>query len=367
MEQMLIGIICAPELPRKITENIIDDLSTTFSQSITDNVEWKIEYQEDLLTGAAEKVDEIFEAAERIKQNNNWQYVICLTDLPIYSTAGDIVLADLNIERGIAQISLPAFGFPPMQARLKKVILQMMVELYKDESFDKKEYKQNLKTITRSFPLSPVRRIKPKEKEEKVDSRYIVHPRVNGEIRLISGMTIANRPWLLITSFKPIIAVAFATGAYSIIFTTLWKLSVHFSLIRLISLMLVSIASMVLWITLSHNLWETSTTKGDKKIKHLYNMATITTLTIGVVTFYSLLFIIFSIAILIFVPPDMFQSVTSIKEEVDALILLRLSWLGTSVAILAGAIGAGVENPELVRNIAYGYRQKQRYNEIENL
>ncbi|NWO13955.1 MAG: hypothetical protein HLX49_10050, partial [Virgibacillus sp.] len=55
------------------------------------------------------------------------------------------------------------------------------------------------------------------------------------------------------------------------------------------------------------------------------------------------------------------------KEEVDALILLRLSWLGTSVAILAGAIGAGVENPELVRNIAYGYRQKQRYNEIENL
>src|SRR5690625_6221320 len=64
----------------------------------------------DSMTGAAETVEEIFKEAALYKQDKQWDYVVCLTDLPIFHYR-DIVAADINEDKGIILLSIPAFGW----------------------------------------------------------------------------------------------------------------------------------------------------------------------------------------------------------------------------------------------------------------
>src|SRR5699024_11507579 len=103
-------------------------LTETLRSRIDNPVEWKVEIKVSPLTGAAEKVKDIVEEAKKLLERNNWDYAICLTDLPIFSRKR-VVLADANVTDGVAQISLPAFGAFPAPKRVKKTVIQMVKEL----------------------------------------------------------------------------------------------------------------------------------------------------------------------------------------------------------------------------------------------
>ncbi|WP_112179813.1 MULTISPECIES: hypothetical protein [Paraliobacillus] len=357
MSQIRIGLIAAPELPQEISNDIINQLPDIISKGIDGNVEWEVEIVVDPLTGAAETAKEVIDEAIDIKQENNWDYAICLTDLPLFAEK-DIVLSDINFHQNIARISLPAFGFTPMRSRVKKTFVKIVREMYEQTlNEEKDEWK-------RPFRFSPIRRITAPVGMNETDIRYVLTPRINGLLRLVFGMTRANRPWSIISSFKPIIAIAFATGAYVLVFPTLWELSAAFTYTRLISLMFVAVLSMVIWMITSHHLWEGKASKSKKKLRRLYNEVTISTLLLAVLFYYVVLFIIFLMAVSFFVPPELFSEKASLDGPVDLKNFIDLAWLATSVATLAGSIGAGVENEELVRNVAYGYRQNRRYNEL---
>lgn len=359
MEQIRIGLIAAPELPKEIANEIVNQLPDILSKDIERNVECNVDIVVDPLTGAAETHKEIIDAGMDIKEENSWDFAVCLTDLPLFSEK-DTVLSDINFQENIARVSLPAFGFTPMRSRVKRTVIQIIRELYKH---DMKEEREKSKSEN-PFRFSPIRRITSPVGMNETDIRYILKPRINGLLRLLLGMTRANQPWSIISSFKPIIAIAFATGAYVLVFPTLWELSAAFTLTRLISLMLVAILSMVIWMITSHNLWEPKRFKSKDKLRHLYNEVTISTLLLAVLFYYVVLFVIFLMAVSFFVPPELFISKASLDGSVELKNFIDLAWLATSVATLAGSIGAGVENEELVRNVAYGYRQKQRYNQL---
>lgn len=213
-----VGLICAPELPETIAENIYDDLIDYFNRQVDDNYDWEIEIVVDPLTGAAESSKEIIDAALSIAKKREWDYTICLTDLPLFED-NKIILADLNQKLNIAQISLPAFGSPPMRYRVKKVIMQIMQELHFNHTKDDvHKMKQAIKHLfKRNLRFSPIKREEVSMDQNKAMIRYLVVPKINSKLRTILGMSYANRPWAVISSFKPIIAVAFATGAYALI------------------------------------------------------------------------------------------------------------------------------------------------------
>lgn len=125
----------------------------------------------------------------------------------------------------------------------------------------------------------------------------------------------------------------------------------------------VSALAMVGWIILAHNLWEKSNDDKADYLRRLYNTATILTLFITVCLFYFLLFLLFSIAILIIIPMGMLQS--QLSGEVGYMNYFYIAW--TANKRLDHYWGAGIclENEEVVLSSTYGYRQRQRYKQLK--
>ncbi|OZU89132.1 hypothetical protein CIL03_08980 [Virgibacillus indicus] len=370
-KELTVGLIAAPELPAEIVEKAMDMLPDLFAEKIDKTISWKIEMIIDPLAGSAEEVDDILDEAGEIRNEKGWDFAICLTDLPIFY-GKEVVAADTCHKNHIAQISIPAFGWLPFRGAVKNAILHILKELvsYSENdlgnNLEKTKYVKQPKQLEKNFPIVKVKRIRPARYPKDVDFRYLVIPRINGKIRLLIGMTQSNRPMSIMSSFKKVIAIAFTTGAFGLIFTTLWNLSIILSTARLSGLMVAAISVLIIWIIVTHNLWERPSTRNEKRLRHLYNLTTFFTLSFSVIMYYFILFILFLIAALVLIPPGVFKEAVDFAEGPGIIQYLRLAWLTASISTIAGAIGAGMENEELVRDITYGYRQKRRYKEIQN-
>lgn len=378
MENITVGIVPAPELPATIAYKLSGSLADALNEQIPGDIKWQVEVEIDRLTGAAEKVKEIMDEALHLKEDNKWDYVISLTDLPVLYRKS-VVVADADIQNSIAQVSLPAFGMTPTPKKVRKTMVHMVKELYyrqgdmgKEVEFVRKgigikeeaKHPGYYRKIREAFRFSNVKRLELTEKYDGVTVRFVLNPAWNGVLKVLAGMTVSNRPWSIMPSFKKVVGLAFATGSYMLIFTTLWQLSALYGLVRLTGLMLVAMMAMVTWIIFAHELWEKKTyTFSSEKLRWMYNASTISTLSIAVILFYISLFILFLGAVLIFVPPNIFQD--TIQEEIGPADYLRLAWLATSAATVAGAIGAGLEKAEVVRTSTYGYRQYMRSKAIQ--
>lgn len=377
MTSITVGLIPAPGLPADIAGHLKEELPNVLRDYIDKDVSWLTEITVDSLTGAAEDIDELLHKATIMKKQQQWDYAICLTDLPVFANK-HLVTADASVKNGVAQISLPSFGFMPTRQRIRKAITQMVAELYyrssTSDSFPEESLERKLmlnendgitNILKQQFSLAATKRISPPGNSKQADIRFILKSRFIGKVRVISGMTFANRPWTALFSFKQVLTLAFATGAYISIFPTPWQLSINYSLTRLIVLTLIAVLGMVVWVIFSNNLWEKSTSNWKRKLSRLYNYTTITTLTMIVSINYIALFVFFLIGVAIFIPPDLFKAWTGLDEEVSIGYYFRLVWLITSLGTIAGAIGTGVENEDKIRDITYSYRHKQRNYQIQ--
>ncbi|MGM8365237.1 hypothetical protein ACLIBG_07110 [Virgibacillus sp. W0181] len=363
MRTITVGLIPSPDLPADIAAKMIGPLPDAFEKFVDFDVSWKVETTVDPLTGAAENIGEIIDEAAKIKKENNWDFVICLTDLPSFFKKR-VVTADVRLDARVAFITLPAFGAFPLNNRIKKAILFLLDEMYSYAEGEVGEDQSNSSDLNWRFLFSKIRRIQPAD-EKSSSVRFVLNSRVIGWLRVLSGMTFANRPWTALVSFRKIVTLAFATGAYISIFSTPWELSVEYTTARFIILMFASIFSMVIWVIFAHNLWEKPTSKGGVQLRKLYNLTTVFTLLIIVAINYIILFILFLLALSIFVPPHLFDAWTSFKGEPSLVDYFRLAWLVTSLGTLAGAIGATGEQESRIRHITYSYRQMNRLYELE--
>src|SRR5699024_121642 len=119
-----VGIIAAPERAAAITTSMMENLPNQLANQINKNIHWEVDEIVDPLTGAAEAAQDILYNATYIKQKKGWDYAVCLTDLPIFYHK-DIVAADISFNYKVAQISIPTFGWIPMQKRIEKTIIQL--------------------------------------------------------------------------------------------------------------------------------------------------------------------------------------------------------------------------------------------------
>lgn len=71
------------------------ELPSLLSSTINSEVEWQIDTMIDPLTGSAETVQKIYTKISDYQNDNEWQYTIGLTDLPIIKNK-HVVAFDIN-------------------------------------------------------------------------------------------------------------------------------------------------------------------------------------------------------------------------------------------------------------------------------
>ena len=154
---------------------------------------------------------------------------------------------------------------------------------------------------------------------------------------------------------------AFATGAVSLIYPTMWQLSASMGPWRLGTATTLASAALVAWLILDHKLWERPQSADARQRARIYNVATVVTLTIGVTVLHVGLFILLLVTAWWTLPPQMIAN--NIGHPVDVSTLLMMAWLVAAVATLGGALGSGMEDDEAVKSAAYGVRQRRRFDE----
>jgi hypothetical protein len=90
----------------------------------------------------------------------------------------------------------------------------------------------------------------------------------------------------------------------------------------------------------------------------LYNASTALTLGVAVLFSYAVLFVLVLLAAGFFLESGFLQS--NLGHPVGVSDYVRLAWMATSLATVAGALGSGLEDEETVREATYGYRQQRR-------
>jgi chromate transport protein ChrA len=356
-----LGLIPAPEMPHRLAQELSTKLPELLSRRVDERVSWEVSVICDPLTGSEPDATRVIDAGRERMEEEGWNLAICLTDLPI-RTDGRPVVATVSTAYNVAVLSLPPLGVTLLRRRVREATLQLVSELYEGnpELSRDGEYREPHQLVDRRLTelLSPIRRIVPtNEEDDEVEVRF-VSPRVRGHLRLLAGMVLANRPWRLFTTMKGTLAAAFATAAYALVMPVLWQMADSLSWVRLLALMLLAIVAMVVWIIVAHHLWERPANQEVREQAALYNASTALTLSVAVLFSYAVLFVLVLLAAGFFLESSFLQS--NLGHPVGLADYVRLTWMATSLATVAGALGSGLEDEETVRDATYGYRQQRR-------
>ncbi|WP_180987230.1 hypothetical protein [Arthrobacter sp. AFG20] len=323
MKRIQVGLVADPASPTEIAR-LLSDLEPPGGE---DRGTWDIEIVSEPFTMGSEDVDTALVRLRDQARQHEWDVVIGLTELPFRDEDdGRYLLAETDPQRRTAVLSLPALGGLRMQQRARHAVHALasgMAENTRDEH---------------SGPL----------------------PRFTSRWRLLVGMVLANRPWLLVPGLKSALVAALATGAVATINSTVWLLAGSLSWWRLVVAMIASIALVVAWLVIDGELWDRpdDNSAEARERSRLYNTSTLVTLTIGVLICYLALYVVNLAWALFVLDPAVMGGYLHVSLGYGDLFVL--TWFVASAATVGGALGTGLESDEAIRAAAYSKREEER-------
>ncbi|MEJ7223382.1 5,10-methylene-tetrahydrofolate dehydrogenase, partial [Staphylococcus epidermidis] len=88
-------MIPSPGVAHEHAKKIIPRVKKLLTERIDGDNHWNFDIKVDLMIGSAEDVHESVDKAAKLKEQHQWDYVICLTDLPSISD-NKVVISDYN-------------------------------------------------------------------------------------------------------------------------------------------------------------------------------------------------------------------------------------------------------------------------------
>jgi hypothetical protein len=340
--QPSILLIADPGAPTAIAERLSNSLPDALTERAPAKDKWNVSVRRH-----AYPIDDHAEVSEVVGTvdpgSETEDVVIYLTDLP--RRQGTMpVIADISLPDRFGVISIPGVGGLFIDRRVRNLAQTVVAEVTDRSS----THNPSVKRLTRT---------------QDDDVIHYVAPSALSRLRLLAGMVYANRPWRLVTGMSKVLMAAFATGAVSLAYPTMWQLSATMGPWRLSTATILASTALIAWLIVEHKLWERPQSASERERAVLYNASTIVTLTIGVVIFHTGLFILLLVTAWWTLPPQLVAE--NIGHPFGLSSLLLMVWLVAAVATLGGALGSGMEDDEAVKAAAYGVRQRQRFQKSE--
>jgi len=323
MKPIQVGLVADPAAPTDIAHQ----LSDLGPRGGGDREAWDIEIVSEPFSMDCEDVDTALARLRDHARQHEWDVVIGLTELPFRDEDdGRYLLAETDAQRRMAVLSLPALGGIGMQARARHAVRALI---------------SGLAGNTRDGHGEPL-------------------PRFTNRWRLLVGMVLANRPWLLVPGLKSALVAALTTGAIATINSTVWLLAGSLSPWRLIVATIASIALVVGWLVIDGELWDRPDDNSPeaREKSRLYNTSTLVTLTIGVIICYLALYVVNLAWALFVLDPAVMGGYLGVALGYGDLFVL--AWFVASAATVGGALGSGLESDEAIRAAAYSKREEER-------
>ena len=352
----MLGLLAAPGLPTEIAEELAADLPALLAEHVTDAVSWRVPVlTEPEATHLTSGVDAIDLGRERMLRHG-WDLAVCVTDAPLRIGRRPIV-ADASATHGVALISLPALGAMQTRRRARDAVIRLVDGLV-GESLETGHgvAGRRVRVGRRLAELAaPIRAVEAPDVDD-VDLRFVAAV-ARGNLRLLTGMIRANRPWRLIVRLSRALAAAAAAVALALVTSDLWKLSDALDWIRLLALMVLSVGATVLWLIVSHRLWERPRERASREQTVLFNVATTLTLLLGAAFLYAALFAMTFLGAALVIDSGVMAQ--ALGHDAGIGDYAALAWMASSLGTIAGGLGAGLESDEAVREAAYGYRAER--------
>ncbi|MET1154870.1 hypothetical protein [Arthrobacter sp.] len=328
MKPIHVGLVADPAAPTEIAQR----MSNLRAPAGKGRAAWDIEVVSEPFTTGSEDVDTAMARLRDQARQHEWDFVIGLTELPLrHDDDSRYLLAKTDPQRSTAVLSLPALGGLRMHARARRAVRALVSGMAEPTSQDEHR-----------VPL----------------------PRHGGRARLLVGMVLANRPWLLVPGLKSALVAALATGAVATINSTVWLLAGSLSWWRLMIATIASIALVVGWLVIDGELWDRpdNNSAEARERSRLYNTSTLVTLTIGVLIGYVALYLVNLVWALFILDPAVMGGYLQVSLGYGDLFVL--AWFVASAATAGGALGSGLESDEAIRAAAYSKREEERRNRL---
>lgn len=349
-----IGLVPSPGLPEDIADDIREDLASKLHEIVDSNVRWVVRVVPDPITGSDVETPDLLEELGELAHTDAWDFTIALTDLPVRRN-NNVVIADASREQRAGWISIPALGPFMLRRKVRRITVQLVEDLYLAPGADEDQEDD--------LPQAEVAgRGDTTDAEEAIDVRYISKSKL-AIVRLLGGMVYANKPWTIIPSFKTTAVAAIGTGSFGIIFASVWELGEYSTTLRLIVLSLLAMSLLGGWIIVAHGLWQPQHGRSSRFLTALYNTTTVITIGTGVLVAHVMIYVVLLFEAVVFMPPMVLEN--RLEMPVNAVNYLTAAWVTTNVATLAGALGAGVEDTERVRESSFNWRMQRRFEEHE--
>lgn len=327
MTPIHIGLMADPAKPTELARTI-RDLQPPGGRHLD---VWDIDVVSEPFTVGCEDVDTALARLRDQARKRHWDLVIGLTELPLRDDDGRYLLVDTDPKQRTAVLSLPALGGLRMHSRTRQAVRELVSGL-----------------------VDPTSR----------DDHRVLLPGRTGRWRLLFGMVLANRPWMLVPGLKSALVAALTTGAIATINSTVWLLASSLSSWRLAVATITSIALVVGWLVIDGELWERPDHDSSeaRERSRLYNTSTLVTLTVGVVICYLALYVLNLLWALFVLDPAVMGSF--LRVPLDFGDLFVIAWFVASAATVGGALGSGLESDEAIRAAAYSKREEERRNRL---
>lgn len=278
-----------------------------------------------------------------LRDDNDADVTLFLTEIPRHSGTTPLV-AEVMADRSVAIVSCPTLGAWATKRRIVTTFLSCLERIVPDHAVGNP---------------TPAKLAWSHWSDPGDDGHQTLHTRrFFGAPRLVLGMTLGNDPWRTAPKLTGALAAASATAAFGVFYSSIWQMASYLSTQRMVWIALVAISAMVMWLITTQRLWDTPRNERLATVVAYYNLSTVLTLFLGVVTLYLLLVAGTTATSLVVIDPEFMAA--KLDREAQFSNYLDLGWLSAAMGIVAGGLGAGFDADANVKQLTHGQRLRQR-------